>query len=218
MHIEVLAEDSSGARLLEMLLPRLWGEKGAPHTWRIHPFKGIGRLPANLHTQPDPANRALLANLPGALRAYGKSGGIDAVLVVLDTDSRDCRIVLSELKAVVESCNPAPNAMFRLVIEEIEAWYLGDRAAVLAAYPKAKTKVLERYVPDSVCGTWEVLADAVHPGGHAALKKPGSPLPGQLKHDWAGKIGPHLDFERNLSPSFRKFKEGVTRLVAGETP
>ena len=43
MHIEILVEDSSGERLLECLLPQMLGEQGQTHTWRLHPYKGIGR-------------------------------------------------------------------------------------------------------------------------------------------------------------------------------
>lgn len=71
-----------------------------------------------------------------------------------------------------------------------------------------------RYVQDSACDTWELLADAVHLGGSAAIKKCGWPLPGQVKHEWAEKIGPLMDPERNISPSFGKLRDGLRRLVA----
>jgi hypothetical protein len=45
MHIEVLVEDSSGALLVKTLLPRVLGPEGAPHTWRVHSYKGIGHIP-----------------------------------------------------------------------------------------------------------------------------------------------------------------------------
>jgi hypothetical protein len=82
--------------------------------------------------------------LPKVLRGYGKTPGIDAVVVVLDTDKRDCAAFLTELKAAAAACNPAPDTLFRLAIEEIEAWYFGDQAALLAAYPRAKMDVLGR--------------------------------------------------------------------------
>lgn len=213
MHIEVLVEDSSGAKLLETLMPRVIGEHGAPHTWRLHSYRGIGRLPPGL-SQADPAKKTLLATLPGVLAAHGKTPGMDAVVVVLDSDRRDCKAFLKELKAVVARCNPAPNALFRLAIEETEAWYFGDRPALLRAYPRAKKDVLGRYRQDSVCDTWELLADAVHAGGSAAIRKSRWPMPGQLKHDWAQRIGPLMDIEKNSSPSFCKFRDGLRRLVA----
>jgi hypothetical protein len=216
MHIEVLVEDSSGERLLAQLLPQIWGEHGDPHTWRLKAYKGIGRLPHGLTAKADPAKRILLDQLPRLLQGYGKTPGIDAVVVVLDTDRRDCKAFLQELKAVANKCQPAPNTMFRLAIEEMEAWYLGDRAALLSAFPRAKREVLDRYVQDSVCGTWELLADAVYSGGVAAIKKTGWPLPGQIKHQWAEKIGPYMALNQNASPSFGKFRDGLTRLIAQE--
>jgi len=44
-------------------------------------------------------------------------------------------------------------------------------AAIKAAYPRARASVLSKYVQDSICGTWEMLADAVLTGGSKALKK-----------------------------------------------
>ena len=214
MHIEFLVEDSSGEKLLAQLLPRILGEQGALHTWRLKAYKGIGRIPAGLTAKADPAKRMLLDQLPRLLQGYGKTPGIDAVVVVVDTDRRDCKDFLQELKSLAQGCHPAPRTLFRLAVEEMEAWYLGDRAALLKAYPRAKRDVLDRYVQDSVCNTWELLADAVHAGGLAAIKKAGWPLPGQIKHEWAEKIGPFMGINQNASPSFGKFRDGLSQMIS----
>jgi hypothetical protein len=213
MHIEVLVEDSSGEKLLQLLLPKLLGAQGDPHTWRLHSYKGIGRIPKNLTTKADPAKRILLERLPRLLRGYGKTDGIDAVVVVLDLDKRNCTGFLQELKTLSMGCLPAPPTLFRLAIEEIEAWYLGDQEALRSAYPRVKDDVLNRYEQDSACDTWELLADAVYPGGSAAIKKAGWPLPGQIKHEWAEKIGPQMTLDNNASPSFCKFRDGLRSLT-----
>lgn len=213
MHIEILVEDSSGQTLLETLVPKLLGAQGEPHTWRIHFYKGIGRIPKNLNGGGDPAKRILLDRLPKLLRGYGRTPGIDAVVVVLDSDRRDCVDFLAELQALAADCNPVPNTLFKIAVEEMEAWYFGDREALLTAYPKAKLDVLNRYQQDSVCDTWERLADAIYPGGSAAIKKAGWPLPGQVKHEWAEKIGPLLEPDQNTSPSFGKLRDGLRRLA-----
>lgn len=214
MHLEFLIEDSSGERLLQTLLPKLLGGQGAPHSWRVHAYKGIGRVPKGLRKTGDPSKRILLDQLPRLLRGYGRTTGIDAVVVILDSDRRDCRKFLAELQSLIDACNPAPNTMFRLAIEEMEAWYFGDRKAILQAYPRAKKDVLDRYQQDSVCGTWEMLADVLYPGGAEAIKKAGWPLPGQVKSEWAEKIGPLIDPRRNVSPSFGKLRDGVKRLIS----
>lgn len=214
MHIEILTEDSSARHLLEHLLPKLIGPPGEPHTWRLHAYRGVGRIPPHLSLASDPSKRILLDQLPRLLRGYAKTPGIDAVVVVLDSDRRDCSTFLSELRALAEACNCADTTLFRLAIEEVEAWYLGDRAALLHAYPQARITVLNSYTQDSICGTWEILAEAVHPGGIRAVRRIGWPLPGQLKQQWADRIGPWLDPSANRSPSFGKFRDGIGRLIA----
>ena len=131
MHIEILVEDSSGRRLLEHLVPKLLGSDGAPHTWRIHPYRGIGRIPPRLSAQSDPARRILLDQLPRLLRGYAKTPGIDAVVIVLDADNRNCSEFLDELKRLAQACGSIARTLFRIAIEEMEAWYFGDKEAVL---------------------------------------------------------------------------------------
>lgn len=215
MHFEVLVEDQSGSIALDVVLEKILGTNGQTHSWRLHPYKGVGRIPANLHTVPNPRKRLLLNHLPRLLRGYGRSLqlGHHCVLVVVDLDSQDCARFKQELLGVLQTCNPRPTTLFRIAIEEGEAWLLGDRDAVKAAYPNAKDAVLNGYTQDSICGTWEVLADAVHPGGSAPLKSAGYPTAGRAKCDWARSIAPRLDVNRNRSRSFQVFRDGVRRLA-----
>ena len=218
MHYEVLVEDGSGSIALDCIMEEILGENGSPHSWRIHGYKGIGRIPKNLRGVTDPKKRILLDRLPKILRGYGRSlkdiGDLAAVVVVVDLDDRDCMAFKRELLDLLNACNPRPRrTLFRIAIEESEAWLLGDRGAVKAAYPDAKDPVLDRYVQDSICGTWEVLADAVHPGGSAQLKASGYPATGAAKCEWAENIAPHLDVDRNRSRSFQVFRDGVTTLA-----
>ena len=214
MHLEVLVEDQSGSIALEHILEKILGANYTEHSWRMHPYKGIGRLPKGLRGVPNPANQLLLDNLPRLLRGYGRSlTDSSALLVVVDSDDRDCVAFKQELLGVLNACNPRPKTLFRIAIEESEAWLLGDRAAVKSAYPNAKDSVLNNYVQDSVCGTWEVLADAVHSGGSVFLKKLGYPAAGMAKCDWARDIAPHLDVNQNQSKSFQVFRDGVKNLA-----
>jgi hypothetical protein len=212
MHIEILAEDSSGKALLEHLLPKLIGPFGDPHSWRIINFAGVGHIPPGMR-DGDPRKRTLLNKLPAMLRSYARQRNIDAVAVVLDADNRDCIAFLAELRAVADASGASGKTMFRLAIEEIEAWYLGDGKALAEAYPRARVDAIKRYEQDSVCGTWELLADAIHEGGLRAVQRGGWPLPGQIKHTWADRLGPLMDPDLNMSPSFARFRDGMRRLA-----
>ena len=198
--------------------PKIVGEYGSPHTWRTHPYKGIGRLPANLKGKSDPAKRILLDQLPRILAGYGKSlrGSDFAVVVVVDSDDRDCVEFKQELLRLLQKCSPRPRTLFRIAVEEIEAWLLGERAAILAEFPRAKAPALDAYEQDSVCGTWEKLADAVYPGGSSKLKSEGWPRIGEEKCRWASQIGRHIQLDSNRSPSLQAFRSGLLRLCGAD--
>lgn len=213
MHIEVLVEDSSGAALMGHLMPKLLGEAVEQHTWRVHDFKGIGRIPKNLTSKTDARVKTLLDKLPRMLEGYGKSG-YEAVLVLVDTDSHDAAVFRRELHKMLQHCPNAPKTMFGLATEEVEAWYFGDRAALLKAYPRADKKALNKYQQDTVCGTWEMLADTLVKGGAASIKKQGFYKAGEFKHECANRIGPFMDVECNQSPSFNETRYQVNKLVA----
>ena len=223
MHFKLLVEDRSGGIAVDVLLEKILGANGEKHSWELRSYRGIGHIPKDLHRESDPAKRLLLNQLPRILQGYGRSlDDSAAVVVVVDLDKRDCLAFKRELLAVLNACGPRPATLFRIAIEESEAWLLGDRAAVKAAYPRAKDSILNNYLQDGICGTWETLADAVHAGGAKALTKAGWPGAGEAKCRWAREIAPHMDPDRNRSPSFRAFRDGLRRLAgaaprAGET-
>ena len=215
MHFEVLAEDPSGSIALGHILGKILGANYTEHSWRMHPYKGKGRLPNNLYEAPSPQNQQLLNNLPSLLRGLGRSldESTSVVVVVVDLDDDDCQRFKQDLLDVLNACNPRPRTLFRIAIEESESWLLGDRAAVKAAYPNARDAVLNGYVQDSICGTWEALADAVYQGGAAKLKQLGFPADGEAKCEWARSIAPRMDVDRNQSKSFQVFRDGVRKLA-----
>ncbi len=215
MHFEILVEDASGKIALESILEKILGPNGQEHTFRTFSYRGIGRIPKDLRGKIDPQKRILLDRLPKLLRGYGKSlqDMSAAVVVIVDLDDKDCLAFKQEMLDALNACNPQPTTLFRIAIEESEAWLLGDRNAVKAAYPRAKEQILNAYLQDSICSTWEKLADAVHPGESRELKQLGWPRTGQAKCEWAKKIAPHLDVETNQSKSFQVFRDGIRNLA-----
>jgi hypothetical protein len=211
MHFEILVEDYSGKVLLEILLPKLINT--SVDTYKTISYKGIGRLPRDLKTTQDPSKRILLEQLPRLLRGYGKTyQSYNAILiVVLDCDRRNCIEFKKELVGLLESCNPKPTTFFRIAIEEMEAWLLGDQKAIKSAYPSLKERDYSSYVQDSIIGTWEKLADLIYPGGSFVLsKKPFFEI-GKQKAEWAQQIGNGLDIQNNRSPSFNCFVKTISQ-------
>jgi hypothetical protein len=210
MHFAILVEDQSGKAMLDILVPKILG-LDTEHTFTVYPYKGIGHIPKGLNPKTDPEKRILLDQLPRLLSGFGKAfaGYGDAypaaVIVVCDLDDRNLLSFRNELKAVLSSVSKAPDTAFCLAIEEGEAWLLGDVPAIKKAFPKAKDVVLTGYNNDSICGTWEVLADALYPGGANSLKAQGYQVAGAEKSRWARQVTPHMDIDNNQSPSFSDF-------------
>lgn len=213
MHFEILVEDQSGKKALDILIPKIIGNR---HKFKVRSYQGIGHIPKNL-TNPTNANTNLLLNqLPMQLRAYGKNYANDptkVVIVVCDLDNNCLKKFRQQLFTVLNACNPRPETRFCIAIEEGEAWLLGDITAIKAAYPRAKVNILNSYQNDSICGTWELLADAIFAGGSNALEKRPWYVIGREKSIWAQKIAPEMDINKNASPSFCYFRDKIRALI-----
>jgi hypothetical protein len=215
VHFEILVEDISGKELLEIIVPQIIA--GTSSTYTIHSYKGCGRIPKNLRTKQDASKRILLEQLPRLLQGFGKtfagSGYNAAVIVVVDCDNRNCVEFKEELVAVLESCNPKPTAFFRIAIEEMEAWLLGDETALEKAYPKYDKAAYDAYKQDSIIGTWERLSDIVLLKDSEKLKKAMFFEAGKKKTEWARNIGKYMNIHKNTSPSFNCFKKKIEELI-----
>jgi hypothetical protein len=85
MHFEVLVEDQSGAIVVDHLLQKIIEQFSVMFTYRLHSYRGAGKIPANLNREADPSKRILLDRLSQFLRGFGRSLGEDsAVIVIVD--------------------------------------------------------------------------------------------------------------------------------------
>ena len=202
MQVEFLLEEESAEDALRQLLPRLL----PPHY--IPRFRSLGGW------------QALLDNLPTLLRGYRKrmaQPGQQAlrIVVLLDADG----VAERRLTALEDAAKAAELTTFRqvpegsdfqvfnaLAIQELEAWFLGDRDAIMVAYAKVKPhhfKGIDRepeFHPKPNDVLWRIL------------KAAGLYTAGKRKREWAETIAPHLDPARNTSASFRYFCQGLAQL------
>lgn len=114
MHLEILVEDQSGKIFLDIALQRM---VAGGHTFRVHPYRGIGRIPKNLNKDGDASKRILLDQLPRLLKGYGTAFSRyphdyqAAVIVVCDLDDKDLAAFCAELMAIL---NVRPQAKCRI--------------------------------------------------------------------------------------------------------
>ncbi|WP_131992171.1 DUF4276 family protein [Dokdonella fugitiva] len=125
----------------------------------------------------------------------------DAAFVVLrDQDSGDCRDVKARLVARFDDPHKRP-ILFRIACRELEAWIVGDLHAFAEEFSvptaaKAMAKAKFRN-PDTLGSCYLEL---------------GRFVPGYQKRDGARRMGRLLDPQRNASPSFQAFCDGVRKI------
>ncbi|OLK19915.1 cytoplasmic protein [Xanthomonas oryzae pv. oryzae] len=179
-----LLEQPSMKVLLDGLLPRLF-----PGWQESRDFQCIA------HDGKSDLERSV----PRKLNAWRVPG--DRFVVVRDNDSADCLSLKARL-VQLSSQHGRPDALVRLVCQELESWYIADLNALALAFPECKidTPALRKRFaqPDS----W---------------KKPSAELerliPAFQKRSGARLMADRLREEDSRSPSFRAFVNGVRRLA-----
>ncbi len=200
MHVEFLVEERSVEVALGNLLPKMLPEGCG---YRIHTFQG----------KPD-----LLKSLPHRLRGYAQWLPEDwRIVVLVDEDRQNCRDLKGSLEHAALDAGLHTKAkrhagfqvLNRIVVEELEAWLLGDIEALVAAYPGVPGTLGSKRGyrdPDAIGGgTWEALARALRQAGYYRSSFP--------KIEVARRVSAHMDPARNRSRSFRHFVAGLEALT-----
>ncbi len=219
MLIEILSEDKSGAVVVERSVERICDAEGTRAQINVRPHRGCGSLPKDQNAKPPKFASSLLDLLPAKLRAYNNVyKGKDLILIIaMDTDNNDPEPMRKEIYEAARTYAPDIRSVVGLSTEEIEAWMLGDRAAVIEAYPDCDKKVLDSYEQDSVCGTWEVLCRAISDNAEKLIDI-GYPAIGHYKARWAEDISQYMMPQRNVSPSFKTFRMALITALKNPVP
>lgn len=198
----VFVEEYSMEAALEQLLPKLLGDID----FQFIRFQCKDDL---LKSAPDRL-KGYAAWLPATWR----------ILVLVDRDDDDCNALKARLEQMAAAAGLTTKTkaghgqrfqvVNRIAIEELEAWFFGDWAAVQAAYPRVPATVPQKAGfrdSDAIAGgTWEAL--------ERVLKKAGYFGTGLRKLELARLVAKHMDVQRNRSRSFQAFAEAVAAAMA----
>jgi hypothetical protein len=196
-HLEVLVEEPSMEAFLRAVLPRLLP---AGRTFEVHAFQG----------KPD-----LLAKLRNRLRGYAKWLPENwRIVVVVDRDDDDCRELKEQLEDAAAAAGLRTRSrrgtspwqlVNRIAIEELEAWYFGDWAAVRSAYPRVSPAIPAQRgyrEPEAIrAGTWEAF--------ERILQRYGYFKTGLRKVEAARAVGAHVDPTRSSARSFVNLHQAI---------
>lgn len=200
MHIEFFLEEPSVEAFLQGLLRRLLP---ADTTWNPIVFQGKADLLKNLATR---------------LRGYRPWIPEDwRIVVLVDEDREDCRALKRRLETAAAEVGFSTKArraegrfvvLNRIAIEELEAWFFGDVAALVQAYPGISPHLASRAAyrdSDAIAGgTWEALERELQRAGYFGG--------GLAKIELARQMATHMDPARNRSKSFGHFVSGLAAL------
>lgn len=139
-------------------------------------------------------------SIPRKLAAWRIPG--DRFVIVRDNDNANCVDLKARLRT---SCTQGgrPEALIRLVCQELESWYLGDLAALAAAFdqPKVDSPAHRKRFTDP--DRWRKPS--------AEVKRI---VPAFQKNSGARAMAAHLDPEKNRSQSLQIFVAGIRRTAA----
>lgn len=193
----VFVEEYSMEVTLEQLLPKLLGEV----EFQIIRFQ---------------CKDDLLKKTPERLRGYASWLPMNwRILVLVDRDDDECIVLKTELENITAAAGLLSKTAVRqgqhfqvvnrIAIEELEAWFFGDWAAVQAAFPRVPATIPKKAGyrdPDAIAGgTWEAL--------ERVLKRAGYFRTGLRKLELARSVVGHMDIESNHSRSFQAFAAAV---------
>jgi hypothetical protein len=200
MHLEFLLEEPSAEVVIKNLISKMIRGK---HSYKLITHQGKDDL---------------LKKLPGKLMSYHEWIDPDfRIIVLVDRDEDDCYELKENLERLCREAgfhtktHPYRQQFIilnRIVIEELESWFIGDSEAIRNAFPRINPRAFERPPfrnPDNINGTWEALA--------LVLKKAGYMKAGYKKIESADKISRHMNPLRNRSHSFHVFWDGLSEII-----
>lgn len=204
MHLEFLLEGQSDEIALRIILPKILPEN---ITYDFHVFQ---------------SKDDMIKKLPKRLRGYRRWLPPNwRIVILLDNDRGDCVALKEKLATIAlqegfESSSATGmygqfNIIIRLAIQELEAWFFGDFAAINAAYPRVSTRLKKnRHYrdPDGIANPSKVLEKIFQKAGYYSGGLP--------KKEAARRISENMAPMQNCSKSFQIFRDTLLRICRTE--
>jgi hypothetical protein len=204
MHLIFFTEEQSAEAALYNIIPKIIDTN--EHSYQILTHNG---------------RNDLIKKLPSKLKALLETNQPDEKYIILvDRDSNDCKVIKNQLEEIAmdlgigTKTSPKLDGTFkvvnRIVIEELESWFIGDQQAVETAFPGINSNFFSQPKfkdPDAIKGgTCEVF--------ERLLRRAGYYRAGLAKIDASRKVSEYMKPQLNKSRSFQCFLEGIQSIIA----
>ena len=119
IYIEFLIEDKSGHILVEQIMQKYIVNKKNIE-YKIHSFKGIGKIPPDINKTSKIKTKRLLTDLPmylkGMSRTLERTPGKKAIFVILDSDDDNCAVLKKNLVKIYEELELSIQVFFCIYV------------------------------------------------------------------------------------------------------
>ena len=192
--IVIFTEEFSMKTLIESIWPRI--PKSDAVSLKCIPHQGVSDL---------------LRSLPRKLKAWRNPNA--RFLILRDNDNGDCCERKEQLIEICQTASRLEQCKVRIVCQELEAWFLGDLAAIdrasLTKRPVRRKQSQTPYrEPDTIQDPIRSL--------DRLLKK--DIVAAQQKIIIAKAIGPEMDLDHNNSVSFNHTIDAICALIEDVAP
>lgn len=186
MRVEFLLEEESMKQVLEILLPKI-----------LPPSYKLGE---NCFLRAHNGKSDLRNSIPKKVKVFSNFHEETKLVILHDQDSNDCQKLKQDLTHLCKENGKCP-VLIRIPCRELEAWYLGDMAAIEQAYPRFNAKKhrnKEKFRNPDMCQATSELRKII---------------PTFQKGVAARVIPKYMTIENNRSTSFNQFVSGLKQFL-----
>lgn len=158
------------------------------------------QLDRNYFLRPHSGKSDLQKSIPQKMKAFSHFHEPVLIVILHDQHQADCFGLKQKLVRLCED-NGSCSFLVRIVCRELESWYLGDMAAIEAAYPQVKAK------------KYKGKARFRDPDRCSAAHEMEKILPAFQKIAASRKISQYMSVNENRSRSFNHFISGLIRVL-----
>lgn len=190
MRVEILVEEASMKAFLEGIFNKITPSKN----WKLNENVFIRAFEGKSHLQKE---------IPKKARAFKNFNIRVKMVVILDRDSSDCKVLKSKIQNLIKPTD-FQDFKIRIVGKELENWYFGDIEALEKVVPGLAGKNLKAKAK---------FRNPENPNGKEEIKRI---IPDYGAIGFATEIAQFIDIRKNKATSFNQTINALKEILGDE--